>query len=72
MKDQMPRQEIFSIFGNNEMLDARKYDCPIETFVISSETRLTTTTKTVLNENNLDIGETVFSKALPGISTVRC
>lgn len=62
MKEHMQKQEIFSIFGTNEMFDAGKYDCPRDKYTISS---------TVLNEK-LDVGETIFSKALPGISTVSC
>ncbi|KAG4075609.1 hypothetical protein HA402_003434 [Bradysia odoriphaga] len=58
-------QEVFSIFGNNEMLEARMCEYPRERFMISS------TIPTTLNEK-LDVGETIFSKALPEISTVSC
>jgi len=64
VKIQPQTQEVFSIFGGSEVFDVRKYDCPSERFTLSSTT-------TILNEK-LDVGETIFSKALPGISTVSC
>lgn len=63
MKVHEQKQEIFSIFGNNEGLDVQRYDCRSEKFMISTKT-------TIVNEK-LN-AETIFSKALPEISTVSC
>ncbi|KAJ6638874.1 putative oxidoreductase GLYR1 like, partial [Pseudolycoriella hygida] len=58
-------QEVFSIFGKNELFDVQKYNYPIEKLMLSPPTT------EILNEK-LGVGETIFSKALPGISTVSC